>query len=215
MKLLSINFGTRLNVLNTYLLLGLLLLPVFSLMAQPLPTGQDRSKPWYVPHQANLQFAGNLGLFSGGLGYTLFRQKLQIDLLYGYTPRFQAEKGLHALTLKAAYHPFRKSLNHKYFFEPFKIGTGFNYAFGSQFFTSLPDRYPDNYYWWSSSLRFTPFIGTTLIRQIGKENRVIKNIQVYTELGTHDLAIVSWLTNKNLAFGKVLNLALGIKMGFR
>jgi hypothetical protein len=101
-----------------------------------------------------------------------------------------------------------------YELELLKIGTGISYSFGPQFYTTWPKKYPDSYYWWASSLRLTPFIGTTLSRKVGNENTAIKRLELYGELGTTDLDIVSKTSNSSLSYGDILNIAIGTKLVF-
>jgi hypothetical protein len=101
-----------------------------------------------------------------------------------------------------------------YLLEPLKMGTGISYSIGPQFHTTWPGRYPEGYYWWTTSFRFTPFIGPTLSRKVGNEHTLIKRVQLYSELGTNDLALVSYIGNKKLAFTEIWNIALGTRLVF-
>jgi hypothetical protein len=94
------------------------------------------------------------------------------------------------------------------------VGTGISYSIGAQFHTTWPGRYPEGYYWWTTSFRFTPFIGPTLSRKVGNEHTLIKRVQLYAELGTNDLALVSYIGNKRLAFTEIWNIALGTRLVF-
>lgn len=134
--------------------------------------------------------------------------------MYGFVPGFEANTTIHILTAKNSFHPWQIDLNKGYLFEPIKIGTGISYSFGSQFYTTWPKHYPDEYYWWASSLRLTPFLGTTISRKVGNENTAVKRIELYGELGTTDLDIVSKGSNNNLAYWDIVNLAIGTKLVF-
>ena len=177
----------------------------------------NTNRKWYYPDHAVAQFAGNIGLVSAGVGYSYLKDKMQTDILYGFVPAYESKTTIHIFTAKTTYHPFALNFGdngNNYVFEPFRIGTGVSYSAGPQFFTSLPKRYPDSYYWWASSLRITPFVGMSLSRKVGSEATAIKRIELYGELGTTDLDIVSKLDNKSLPLWDIMNLAIGTKLVF-
>ena len=161
-----------------------------------------------------LQFAGNIGMISAGPGYSYLNDKVNTDVLYGFVPGFESSTSIHILTAKNYYSPFRVELNDKYQWEALKLGVGVSYSIGQQFFTSLPKRYPDDYYWWAPSLRLTPFIGTAISTKIGHDETWVKRLQFYTELGTTDLDMVSKFGNKDLPLFDIFNIAIGSKIVF-
>ena len=174
----------------------------------------DTNRPWYYPDHAVLQFAGNIGFLAAGPGYSFNRDRMDAELLYGYTPGYDTNTGVHIITAKWSYRPFRINLKNGFLLEPLKLGTGISYSVGPQFHTTWPGRYPDGYYWWTSSFRLTPFIGPTISRKVGHENTLIKRVQLYGELGTNDLALVSFIGNKKLGLIEILNIALGMRLVF-
>jgi hypothetical protein len=194
------------------LLLNLLLLPAWS-QAQDSHTS-NTNRPWYYPDHMVVQFAGNIGLLAAGPGYSFGRDRMDAELLYGLAPGFIAKSALHIITVKWSYRPFKVNLKNGYLLEPLKVGTGISYTVGPDFHTTWPGRYPDGYYWWTSSFRLTPFIGPTISRKVGNENSRIKRVQLYGEVGSNDLAMLSFITNKKLAFTEILNIALGTRLVF-
>lgn len=171
-------------------------------------------RPWYLPDHFVIQYAGNIGLLSAGPGYSYLRDKVNTEILNGITPGFESSSSIHSFTGKTSYHPFSIKLKKDYQFEPLKIGTGISYSLGPQFHTTWPGRYPADYYWWTTSFRITPFVGSTISRSVGNENTAIKRVELYYEVGTHDLHIVSYMDNKSLDLWKILNLAIGTKLVF-
>ncbi len=174
----------------------------------------DTNRPWYYPDHAVVQVAGNIGLLAVGPGYSYAKDKVTTEFLYGLVPGFSSTTTIHILTAKTSFHPIKKEVGKHYLWEPVKFGSGISYSIGRQFYTTWPEQYPDGYYWWTTSFRLTPFIGTTISRSVGNENTLIKRIEVSPEIGTHDLAIISFLNNKKLPFYKILNLAVGTKFVF-
>ena len=201
------------KIIIKYTFLFIFALVGFAASAQDSHT-TNTDRKWYLPDHVTLQFAGNIGLLSAGPGYSYLNDKVNTDILYGFVPGFESNTSIHILTAKNYYTPFRVDLNDKFQWEALKLGTGVSYSLGQQFYTSLPKRYPDNYYWWASSLRFTPFIGTAISAKVGNDATIIKRLQFYTELGTTDLDLVSKLDNKSLSVYDILNLAIGTKLVF-
>ena len=174
----------------------------------------DTDRKWYLPDHVTLQFAGNIGMFSAGPGYSYLHDKVNTDLLYGFVPGFDTNTSIHILTAKNYYTPYRYTFKEDFQWEILKLGTGISYSIGRQFFTTLPKRYPDKYYWWASSLRLTPFIGTAVSAKVVIDATIIKRLQFYTELGTTDLDMVSKFGNKKLPLFDIFNLAIGTKLVF-
>jgi len=193
--------------------LVLLLILPGHLFAQDSHT-TDTDRPWYYPDHVVIQAAGNIGLIAVGPGYSYAKDKINTEVLYGMVPGYNSTTTIHIFTAKTSYHPFKKELAKNYLWEPIKIGTGISYSVGRQFYTTWPDQYPDGYYWWTTSFRLTPFLGTTLSRRVGNEHTLIKRIEISPEIGTHDLAVISYINNKQLPFYKILNIALGTKLVF-
>lgn len=174
----------------------------------------DTDRKWWIPDHFVGQFAGNIGLFSVGPGYSYAKDKVQSDILYGYVPSFESNTSIHLLTVKTSWHPYTIQLSELFDLQPLRLGTGFSYSYGPQFYTRLPKRYPDNYYWWASSLRVTPFIGSSVSLKVGGAHTHIKRLEFYGELGTTDLDIVSKWHNSTLPLWDIWNLAFGTKLVF-
>lgn len=187
----------------------------FTVWAQEAPAAAIKQK-WYVPHHASLQFAGNIGFLAAGFGYSFKQDKINLDFLYGYTPGFEAGTSIHSLTSKFTYSSWNKKISKKYTWEPFQFGLGINYSFGPQFFTALPKHYPDGYYFWTTSFRLIPFISTAVSKPVSDKYAFtgIKKVKGYLEAGTHDLAILSVVTNKSINPWNILSLAVGTKFIF-
>src|SRR5688572_7405148 len=125
------------KTLIKYCLFFIITFTSFTIQAQDSHTS-DTDRKWYLPDHAVAQFAGNIGLFSAGIGYSYLHDKVQTDILYGYVPAFESETSIHVLTAKNAYHPFAVDMGNSYILEPLRLGVGFSYSAGSQFYTSLP-----------------------------------------------------------------------------
>ena len=61
----------------------------------------ENQSHWYVPDYVKIQFAGNIGLISVGIGYDFFDSIWLSELLYGFVPASVSEaKQIHLITFK-------------------------------------------------------------------------------------------------------------------
>ena len=176
------------------------------------------TRPWYVPDFVKLQFAGAIGMFSGGPGYVHNHGRMETELLAGYLPASAGGDHLTSVSLKWNFLPwevpFKKA---PLSFIPLHTGSYLSYTFGSQFDTILPERYPRGYYWWASSLRIGIFAGSRLrwLRDRSDRDKGIRSMDVYYEIGTYDLKFLSWFQNvTTLSILDVINISAGVKIEF-
>ncbi len=174
-----------------------------------------KTKAWYVPDYAKVQFAGAIGLFSGGVGYVHAGRKMETELMLGFLPKSVGGDHLTSLTGKWNVLPWRVPLKENSLtLIPLHTGAYLSYTFGSQFNTILPERYPRGYYWWASSLRIGIFAGSRL-RWYPAGRNGIGPVDFYYEIGTYDLKFISWFQNvSSLSIIDVLNISAGIKVEF-
>lgn len=196
----------------------LLLLPLlgaaYTANAGTLPDSTDTEKrKWYAPDALTIQYAGNLGMFSGGVNYSFVHDKLNAEFLYGYVPRFDAEEALHLLSFKGIYKPFKKvELGNDYTLTPLRTNLAVSYHFRSQFSSSWDSSYPENYYWWISSFRITGGLGSAINKRIDVGN--FKEISLYGEVGTYDLIVTSAVKDKTVTAWDIMSFGIGTSLSF-
>jgi hypothetical protein len=131
------------------------------------PHGRDERDPdrlgWYVPDFARVQTGGFVGLVAAGLGYAAFDDILNLSMHYGFTPEEHAGTNVHAFSFEVSIRPFDVRFE-SFRFVPIYLGPGLLYAWGDDFFTTLPDRYEqiDSRYYPPTSLHWTARAGTEL-----------------------------------------------------
>jgi hypothetical protein len=190
---------------------------LFTLLFFPfLLAAQTESNPrkWWAPDHAKLQFAGNIGFVSAGFGYSFTKQKkLETDLYYGYVP--ERYGNLHSITLKNTWFILKPlTVKEKTKFYLLSFGIPINYSIGKEYFLIAANKYPKRYYDYSSALRFNFFLGGKITHAM-KETSKLKELGVYYELGTYDLAVHNHIFNvSTLKFRNLFNLGLGVKAGF-
>ena len=115
------------------------------------------------------------------------------------------------------YSPFRLRVAEKVQVLPLTVGAYFSYTHGT-LNDELKGQYSSDYYWFSTDTRYGPLVGgrvTYLAAPVAATGQPRK-LSFYYELGSNDLYLASYLTNRNggLRFGQLLTLALGVKADF-
>lgn len=191
-------------------------------MSAPAQTRHDRLQKKYIsnwarliPSYNKLQFAGSMGLLSAGVGWDYGKKnQWETDFFLGYLPRFDGKEGHMTLTLKENYIPWKLPIGRsRWIGEPFTVSLYFNKIFGADFWSKEPDKYPEKYYNVATNLRFNLAIGQRInfkLKPVGLSDQ----IALFYELGTNDLYVISYFTNKYLRFTDIFSLSLGLKFQF-
>ncbi|MCK4464771.1 MAG: hypothetical protein KAU83_03585 [Bacteroidales bacterium] len=169
-----------------------------------------KEKSWYVPDYAKLQFAGNIGFLSFGIGYELFKKHLQSDIFYGYVPNFIGGATIHTISQKNTFVLYEYERN-RYIISP-TAGFSTNFETGNNSFLLLPDKYPKGYYL-TNAIHFTLFIGGK-IHWAPKKQSKIKGLDFYVELGTVGTYLWYKILSKEIKMKDISSLALGITTFF-
>lgn len=164
-----------------------------------------------IPKYQNLQFAGSIGLLSAGMGWDYGRQRQwETEFMFGFVPGFSSSKTKVTLTLKQNYVPWEVSLGKNWVLEPLETGLFVNTVLASDFWVKEPEKYPNNYYKFSTRVRFHAFLGQRIALNM-KENFPFRRITVYYELSTCDLYLISKFTNQYVKMVDILSLSFGLK----
>jgi hypothetical protein len=157
-------------------------------------------------------------MISGGVGYSLLKKRLDVDVLAGYVPqRYAGRKALGIFTLKTTYTPYNIPLrNAAWRVQPLSFGGLVNYTPSRTLNRSRDEKYYDGYYWWSSTIRFGAFVGSRITRELQPTaSGQPRAMSLYYELGTNDLYVVSKATNlSGLKVTDILTLGVGGKFIF-
>lgn len=157
-----------------------------------------------IPIDAYVQFAGGQGLLSFGIAATPLK-RISVSFGVGYTP--PAYGGILTFTGKCLYTPWSIHLNERMTLLPLSVGLHATLTHSKNIDLGWDkQRYPRNYYWWSSSLRKGPLL------QMGiryKSSQYM--ITPYFEFSTNDLYLVSyWENRRSLSPAEILVLGAGI-----
>jgi hypothetical protein len=171
-----------------------------------------KDKAWYIPDYAKIQFAGNIGLLSVGVGYEVFKDVLYSELLYGYVPvSVSKAKEIHLITIKNTFPFFTKKIGNNFTLSPI---AGFTASLdtGNNSFLKLPDKYPKGYYI-TNAIHFTVFVGAKVHKNF-VNSKIIKGADLYFELGTVETYLVYAITSKEVKINDVFSSAIGINLYF-
>lgn len=160
------------------------------------------------PDHIKIQFAGNIGVFSTGIGYSFFSNKIQSDLLYGLVPASIGGEDIHTIANKNTFKIFQHSIV-KNLSLIHSIGFSLNYSITNNTFLSLPEYYPDGYYA-INAIRFAPLFSCNFI-YINENFKLFNNINIYFEISTLDNYLWYYIKETEaIGFSDIWNLAIGI-----
>jgi hypothetical protein len=197
-----------------------ILLSVFSVIAIA-QTGYEKRVEKYqdqwsklIPSHTKIQYAGGMGLLSIGAGWDYGKNnQWETDVFFGILPKYSTDKTKVTFTLKQNFIPWKKHFNEHFSLDPLACGLYVNTIFDGDFWVSEPDKYPSNYYSFSTKMRFSIYVGQRLTYKIPENKRFFsKSVTVFYELSTNDLYMVSAFTNSYLKPKDYLRLSFGLKM---
>jgi hypothetical protein len=173
--------------------------------------GQDTipNKKTCLPSTAHLQFAGFIGMLSGGFGYQYWHKRINSSLLYGYVPKEYASAPIHTVAIKTSVILLRIS-KPTVAIPVLYSGFTINCELSKHAFITLPDYYPTGYYS-SQAVHLTFFAGAKAYISI-KEKFAIAP---YIEVGTLDSYLWYSLSHKTIDLDDIFKSAIGINLYLR
>ena len=194
-----------------------------------------------IPNLGVVQYAGNIGAGSIGLGWDYGKhERWETLVLVGYVPRHHDQKGDVTFTLRENLVPWSLGLgtrrwaqpvtatytygrerlpwNRRAFasFEPAVFTVSLSTIFDDQFWVKEPEKYNGgDYYRFSSKVRLHLGFGSRLSLNVPREHRKHSDrFSIYYELSSYDLAIISAIPNKKITLGDILCLGVGVQLKF-
>ena len=167
-----------------------------------------------IPTQSVIQYAGNMGLLSFGVGWDYGRRKQwETHLLLGFLPRYGSSRAKTTMTLKENFIPWSLYLGRGWAVEPLSVGLYLNTVFGPEFWSRQPARYPDSYYpFLSTKVRVNVFVGQRLELTLPHNRRkFVKGITAFYELSTCDLYLRALVQDSHVCLTDIFGLSLGLK----
>ena len=167
-----------------------------------------------IPNIVKVQYAGNMGMFSAGVGWDYGkRRQWETDLYFGFIPPHSSGKTKMTMTLKQDYIPWSIQLKPSVAIEPLATGLYLNTVFGDEFWTHEPERYPKGYYQFSSRVRIHVYLGQRVSFNVHTTDfwSFARNITLFYEVSSYDLMIASAVSNHYLKPKDYLSLSVGAK----
>jgi hypothetical protein len=178
-----------------------------------LPSAQAQRLQALLPDYVNTQYAGSVGWLSVGIDYDILKGRGRLGARYGTVPKKQGGP-LHLISSSLFYEPLLVKVSPRLVINPIDVGLKMSYHFGDKFYTQLPSRYPEGYYWWKSALRFHLATQTALTWKLYNQSN-IKSVTGYVELNTNELYLVSYFQNPgSLRLGEVVKTGIGVRLKF-
>jgi hypothetical protein len=164
-----------------------------------------------VPSHWSAQFAGAMGVVAAGPGWDYGKKKRwSTEFLVGYVPKFDTEKVKFTLNVRQTYTPWGIDLTEDLRLHPLRTGLFINTTIGKEFWLSSPEKYPGDYYTFSTKIRWNIFLGQELSLRI--KSKAFESVRFFYDVHTSDLYVMSRVQNRYLAKRNYLGLALGAKL---
>lgn len=175
-----------------------------------MPEEKEKNK-WYKPDCFKIQYAGNIGYMSLGLGYTWWKNNAQTDFIYGFVPYDEGEAIIHTFTWKNTFRIYEFNLFNKYNISP-TLGFSLSIEPGENSYLDLPSKYPDGYY---GSNSFYACLNAGLKSKfIFKEERYFSSMDLYCEVNTlADYVYYNIIAQEDWE-NVIFSLALGVNVFF-
>jgi outer membrane protein W len=185
----------------------LLILSGYSAFAQDTINKQTKRK-WYLPREVKFQYAGNIGFLAGGITYYLTDDWYRLSIMYGNTSMHTSVRTLNTVAFKNTF-VLTKFHVGKLRLEP-TIGMSINFGSTHNTYRKLPTYFPTDYYF-QNKIHFAPFWGGIVYYPI-KNNKLIKGIDIYTEIGTIDNYLLECIRTDKVGWDDIWNIALGVSI---
>lgn len=174
----------------------------------------NRMRGWQnlMPRLFTLQFAGDIGMFSAGIGWHYGKSKQwETHALFGYLPPRQNYSYYWTFTLREVYNPWKIRIGELWSITPFSVNLSINSILHGDFWMSEPDRYPSGYYGFSSRMRFHLGFGQRFTFNVPENKRYLHSkISVYYEVSTCDLYVRQKFLNSAIPLKDIIALGIGV-----
>ncbi|MDE7125086.1 MAG: hypothetical protein K2O12_01200 [Muribaculaceae bacterium] len=175
---------------------------------------QRREATWrkLIPEMFTLQYAGDIGMLSAGLGWAYGKgDRWETHLLFGFLPKRYNYHHYWTFTLREVFNPWRLDFKKQYHVVPLSVNLSLNSILHSDFWMKEPSRYPNGYYGFSSRMRFHLGFGSRFCISIPRHKRFLsREVAVYYEISTCDLYVRQKLLNSNIPLKDIIAIGIGV-----
>jgi hypothetical protein len=171
---------------------------------------QWKKRAWYSPHYFPLQYAGNIGFLSAGVGYGARKDNYQLSLVYGYAPPSVAGVRIHTVTAKNIFHLYRFYLSEKRTLIPY-AGLGLSFEIGGRSFLTLPSNMPEGYYDFPKSVHLIASGGIKL-RYVTNNSKAFRGFEFFAEACTVDAYVWYKFLSDEVKMRHIMSVAVGVHL---
>jgi hypothetical protein len=169
----------------------------------------QRSDRWWIPDFAVVQFAGNIGVGSAGIGYSNRKETYQLAALYGYCPASITGIEIHTVTARNNFNLYKFQLPDRKTILPY-ASLGISFELGGRAFFTLPDNMPEGYYNFPKSVHAIAS-GGLKFRRPTKRNILFEAVEFYVEGSTVDAYIWYKVRSDEIRMTDIVSLAIGVQ----
>lgn len=166
----------------------------------------------FYPDHAKIQFAGNQGFLSIGPGWLFFKERVEIDLMYGYLPEQFAGTDIHSITIKRTAIVFNTQPNNRWEAQA-TMDLSTIYTKTRNTHIIWPDYYPAGYYL-PNAIHHQLSVGVRIGYNRIK-NSLSRKVSFYTELGILDDHLKHHLKTGRGDIASDLNFACGVRFNLK
>ncbi len=183
------------------------------LVARPDPNTDSDRLGWAVPDYVKLQTGGFLGMFTIGVGYSVFEDRLNLGISYGYVPPLDGAPAVHLgsamMELRPIWFQFARDRIRYY---PLYLGGGVLIAKGKDLFVSQPAVYPPDYYP-PTGLHTVLLFGSEVALRVAQPSWFTRH-GLYVDVVTIDEYLDSLTENRQFRLYDAFSTALGYRASF-
>jgi len=194
-------------------ILFLLVFSINSVKAQQTQKERIESK-WmsFLPNIGVVQYAGNIGFLSAGLGWDYGKNnRWETHLMLGYLPHFTFDDDALTVTIREQLLPWRVNFNEWCSLSPACFSMSLNAVLNNEFWFTEPVN--NNYYRFSTKARVHLGVGSRLNWYVPQEKkRRYSRLSFYYELSTYDLALISYVRTSHQPLSELLSIGVGLNV---
>lgn len=184
--------------------------------AAPLPrrvrVGFEDRLGWAVPDYVKIQTGGFLGAFQLAVGYAIWKDRFNVAIQYGYSPRWNGTPPYHLFAGSLTIRPIRIDAGPRLFVVPAYIGGGAMFASGPNIFIEQPAVYPSGYYA-PTAVQAIALAGAEVGAR-AHEGDLLTRQSVFVEFVTINQYIDAFLDNKRARLLDSLSTLVGYRASF-
>lgn len=167
---------------------------------------------WYAPDYVKIQTGGFLGAFQAVIGYAVWKDRFNLGVQYGFTPKYEDAPPVHTFAAILTVRPLRVDVGPSLFAVPLYGGMGLMASRGKNLFISQPEVYPPGYYA-PTALHYLAVIGTEIGAR-SREGSVLTRQSLFYEIVTIDQYIDALIDNKQSRLLGALSSMVGYRASF-